>query len=403
MGKTASILTLLLLAGLLGAGMLRLLTLRFNRGDVFPPASSLRADPMGTKVLFAALQRLPDLGVRRHFRDASRLPDGPGTTLFMLHADAGDLNDDDFLRDTLGRFVTGGGRLVLTLAPRPPGVGGKDEWNSRLGLIPEPFPHMSDGARAGKEKPVLRRAIRAAPPPGRPAPEEPLEAQLPWRGSSGFAGAGDDWTVLYECLDTAVILERRVGRGSVVICGDTYFLSNEAMLGDRSPALLAHLVGTGARQVLVDEAHLGVRHDPGVASLLREYRLHGLAGGLALLAALFIWKSNSPLLRPVPDPDPGSADAAAAAGDKAAVAGLENLLRRNLPAGDLLLACREEWLAGGGPRGISPDRRRRAEERLDEEFRRPPADRRPKRAYEDVRRILHETPAAKPRRPSRIS
>ena len=68
-------LSALLLAGF-GFALLRLLQMRFETGDIYPPYSSLRVDPLGTRALFDSLERLPELVVSRHFRPLTRLPEG---------------------------------------------------------------------------------------------------------------------------------------------------------------------------------------------------------------------------------------------------------------------------------------------------------------------------------------
>ena len=40
-----------------------LFQLRFEQGDIYPAYSSLRADPLGTKVFYESLETLPGLSV----------------------------------------------------------------------------------------------------------------------------------------------------------------------------------------------------------------------------------------------------------------------------------------------------------------------------------------------------
>ncbi len=69
------------LALLFAFGLYELLASRMDEGDAYPPYSSFRADPLGTKALYAALKDLPGqpVGVERNFRSLERLtrePDG---------------------------------------------------------------------------------------------------------------------------------------------------------------------------------------------------------------------------------------------------------------------------------------------------------------------------------------
>ena len=63
------------LAAIFVAGLYTLLAIRMGEGDVYPPYSTFRADPLGSKALFVALQDLrgQPLKVERHFRPLERL------------------------------------------------------------------------------------------------------------------------------------------------------------------------------------------------------------------------------------------------------------------------------------------------------------------------------------------
>src|SRR5512135_1015114 len=74
-------------AALFAAGLARLMAARLSGGDVYPIASSHRADPLGTRALHDALARMPGLSVSRNHAPLARLEDGAGTTLFTLGYD----------------------------------------------------------------------------------------------------------------------------------------------------------------------------------------------------------------------------------------------------------------------------------------------------------------------------
>src|SRR5205807_5643409 len=118
--------------------------------------------------------------------------------------------------------------------------------------------------------------------------------------------------------------------GTIAMASDSYFLSNEALLKDRHPDLLSWWIGPN-KQIIFDEAHFGVVENPGIAALIRKYHLHGLILGLILLAGLFIWKNSAPFIPMYAeelrsDFVPG----------KDSAAGFVNLLRRNIPASEIL-------------------------------------------------------------------
>jgi hypothetical protein len=69
------------LALLFALGIYKLIATRVDEGDAYPPYSTFRADPLGAKAFYTALQQLPNrpLTVERHFRSLDRLsrePDG---------------------------------------------------------------------------------------------------------------------------------------------------------------------------------------------------------------------------------------------------------------------------------------------------------------------------------------
>jgi hypothetical protein len=165
----------------------------------------------------------------------------------------------------------------------------------------------------------------------------PLPQTLDWHSGITFTNLDKSWRTIYARGTNAVVIERQFGHGTVVMAADSYFLSNEAMRKERHADLLAWLVGPN-RNVVFDEAHLGVMETSGVAVLMRKYHLIGLAAGLILLAGLFIWKNSASLVPPLTDEKQPPYVAG-----KDATAGFVNLLRRNIPADKLLETCFTEW------------------------------------------------------------
>ena len=108
---------------LFAVGVLRLLELRFGAGDVYPPYSTLRGDPLGAKVFYASLEELPGLEAARNVRPLRRLevPDEgePPLTFFYLGADPARW---PYLftkaeAERLETVLDGGGQVVLTFLP----------------------------------------------------------------------------------------------------------------------------------------------------------------------------------------------------------------------------------------------------------------------------------------------
>ncbi len=381
------------------AGLLRLFTLRFEHGDLYPAGSSLRADPMGTRILHDSLAEVSPLRVGRLFKPVERGGLDSNTVLVVVAEDASFLGRRGARQRQIEEFVLGGGRLVMAFNP-------EWDWSGRLAARNSP----AEDVPAGKDaKPAAKKAENGeAPAKGKPsgtgrkrapdapgassdkvkdppageddaaddetADEEPDSARplmwgvrlyalpapegegeegpamatagdvpwaphsMTWRARMRFEPEHPAWRTVYTSRDLhPVIVERTLGRGTVVLAADTYFLSNEAMLRDREPALLAWLVGP-SRRVVFDEYHLGVGEEHGVATLARKYRLGGLAVVLVVLGLLYLWRNAVAFL-----PPDGGEDGAGVTGGIETRDGIISLLRRNIPAARLPAVCLEEW------------------------------------------------------------
>src|SRR5580692_10521708 len=115
MKKYFPILALLGCAAALVWGIIYLFQLRFERGDIYPPYSTLRADPLGTMALYESLGKVPGLSVRRDFSESDRLPEEPDTAYVHLAAMPGEWEDlPADLNTEVRDFLARGGRLIIT-------------------------------------------------------------------------------------------------------------------------------------------------------------------------------------------------------------------------------------------------------------------------------------------------
>jgi len=420
--RTAPILLVVLCVAAFLAGLTQLFLLRFEAGDVYPPYSSLRADPLGTMALCESLQQIPGLTVRRDFSDANKLPEEKNTTYLHLGAEEDEWHELPVeLFDEIESFARRGGRLAVALAPVT---------SPNYLLAPTTTVTNTAGTNAPGRKKALRKALGDDTPEVRSASLEErwrlgmahekleqgsdrvyqpvvvtnasdlaLPATLDWHSGLIFTNVAPSWRVIYARGTNPVIVERQFGRGTIVLATDSYFLSNEAMWRARHPKLLAWFVGP-AEQAVFDEAHLGVVETSGVAVLLRRYRLHGVMGALVLLAGLFIWKNSVSLV-----PAPAESSRPDVITGKDAAGGFVNLLRRNIPPAKILDVCFEEWtksLTHGGSHTIA--KVDRASEIMEAENARTTRQRDPVQAYQEICRALKssrfQVPGSKFRSPT---
>jgi len=396
-----------------GAGLVHLFSLRFEAGDNYPPYSSLRTDPLGAKALYESID--PLVPARRNLQPLSKMGEGRQTTLFWLGEDLRKLrlSEDDYKH--LETFIRTGGRLVLAAFPVPkkplassfvppgqrrrgfvPGptnappagedldrhsVSITEQWNLALGYTN--LPGGAGGTSAGAHVPAFASLRLAAPSPA-------LPPTLRVHTALHFDKLDSEWEVVYARRETTneypVMIERFLGKGSIVLAADSFPFSNEALLSDRQSGLLTWLVGSG-RHVIFDETHLGVQTDPGVAALARQYRLHGLAAGLLILAALFIWKNAASFVPPIGE------QLARERGDwiagRESSAGFVNLLRRHIAPSQLMKVCLEQWNAHvAALRKPAPAKLAAMQKIIDAENTLDPSQRHPVRTYRKFCEIL---------------
>ena len=352
--KTGVIVLLVVLA-VFAAALAQLFALRFEAGDIYPPYSSLRADPVGVKAFYESLGNLPGMDVNRNYEDESRIDTRQaaffyfGVSLQMLHF----LPRRDV--ETLENIAAGGGRIVICFYPqaeaspknRPKAK--DDAVPEKRETVPSDTKQKEDAAAAPVDL-ALRwgldiavweaggSAAQAAPSPsyfGMPSRD-----QISWHSSAYFTPVDAAWVPVYEVNGRPVILERKFGRGSLVLATDSYFVSNEALVKERHPELLAWLSGP-YKKIVFDETHLGLAENKGLIYLFKKYHLQGLLIALGILGILFIWK-NSYSLVPADAAGVNRKEEEVTTG-RDSLSGFVGMLRRTITPATLLSVCLEEW------------------------------------------------------------
>lgn len=389
------------------AGVVHLFSLRFSAGDVYPIYSSLRSDPLGTKALYESFDGCCGLRVERNYEPFENIKDRRDAVLFFPgeYPPLQDFLPLSFVED-LEYFLRDGGRMVVSYVnaeqPSPDAFGvapGQDEKKGNE----KPDKKDKKKEKEKEERNAREHLVSFTKRWGLQYRTYPLEgatqatltseysgnglpAALFWHSSLYFDQLDPAWHVLYRREGKAVIMERRFAKGTVILSADSYFLSNEALLRHRYPELLAWLVG-GEKAVIFDEYFHGVTANPGVASLARRYRLHGLIAGILLLAGLFLWRNSQSFVPPYPE----SSEEGESAEGKDSTAGLTNLLRRSISVKDILDVCWQEWKKSSAMAAAGTQNRlERMESTYNAERSASSRQRDPVQAYNRISRILKE-------------
>jgi len=332
MSRWKSIALAVTLAGVFLAGLVALFNADFASGEVYPQYSTLRADPKGAKLLFESLRAMPGLTVTRNFMPVGNLAGG-GATVVLLG-----LHELDF--DVMENLAKRGNRVVAAL---------REDWQPEAKESGEIFKRWQ-----------VRLAVD---------PEKDRAYHL-------YFSAAQGWSPMDREEEKLVAIERSFGRGTVALLAASDDFSNgSAVESDRLPQVTAAL-GANSR-IVFDESHLGIAESGSVVGLARRFRMMGLAAGLAIFAALFIWRNSSSF----PGHELQASRPVVLAG-RTSASGLLTLLRKNIPPRELTAACWQEWLTGRR-REFSPERVERAEQ-----IARSMADR-PLEAAREIHAILH--------------
>ena len=168
-----------------------------------------------------------------------------------------------------------------------------------------------------------------------------------------YFGQADGWRVRDKAGGRILAVERDFGQGSVVLMAESADFTNESAVALDRLEQVSGAIGP-YRRIVFDEEHLGLAKSGSVVEMARQFRLMGVALGLGLCAALFIWKNAAAF------PPPAPTGAIERFSGRTAQAGLLTLLKRHIPPAELAAVCWREWL-GANRREATPERREQAE------------------------------------------
>ncbi len=366
-------------------GIIQLLLLRFKSGDVYPPYSSLRSDPLGTRVFYESLRRLNKLVVKRNYRSFTDMKFDENTTVLHLGASVSDWEfvAEDYIK-TFDRLAYSGSRLVISFRPvvkkSSEKLREKNSDSSCTSIIGAEKP-MSDDTNYSESAPASESIDSETDKPidgeqkvkkqkrmdfypkivslkehwglkfGRyekgtqrlaavSVNDSDRLPSLSWHTVLYFDEPPTTWKTRYAVEGRPVMLQRNIGQGSIIVSTDSYFFSNEALRSERHPELLVWLIGSNSK-VVFNESHFGIFESPGISTLIKNYRFHWFLFGMAVVAILFIWKNAAPFIPA--HPSSSSQNGNEFATERDFTQGLISLLRRYVPSRQILEVCLAEW------------------------------------------------------------
>ncbi|THB76166.1 MAG: hypothetical protein D3926_18555 [Desulfobacteraceae bacterium] len=380
---------MLLIAALFAYGLLSLLMMRFGKGDIYPPYSSFRTDPLGTRALYESLQGLDHIEPARHFEPVSKFKQVHNTCIVFAGVPTGSnlWVPEDWMED-FHALLDNGAHVVVAFTTRKfPGDAGmgrtSDEKAShdddKESKDPEPVnsadpenetprdqehsdaePSDQD-AGADKKNPFTREKVHflealdisfeqdsdKGSKQSRaffegPAPQDSNGLEVPgvtWPFSQWFEPQDDAWQTLWAVQGYPVVVERQISKGRIILLADSYVMSNEALQKQEGSHLLAGIL-TGPR-ILFDEHHLGVQRHEGVSSLVKKYDLYGLVGVLIGFFILFVWRNSTSLIPPDEALEMRQVGQGAPVKDN--LSGLTGLLRHHIGKNKIIQACVDRY------------------------------------------------------------
>ncbi len=352
-------LALAVLAVAFFAGVIGLFNRQFASGELYPDFSTLRTGPTGAKLLYDSLGKVPGIAVERNFLPLDFLPrDGATLVLLGVNPIQVDWDDAAFLRP-VERIASRGNRVVVAMYIDPL------QRPSQADLDRREQPAAGGSKQQSNQQPPVQTmwkvSLKLDPDNTHPHPL--------------YFGQAAGWRVRDNAGEKILAIERDFGKGSVLLMAESADFTNESAVALDRLEQVSGAIGP-YRRIVFDEQHLGLAESGSVVGMARQFRLMGLAFGLGLCAALFIWRNASGF------PPPAPPRALERFSGRTAQAGLLTLLKRHIPPAELAAVCWREWL-GANRRQATPRQQEQAEAILAD------ASTRPVEATRRIEVLLH--------------
>lgn len=349
MKNKKNILIFLFILGLFFYGIWFFVEKQMVQGTIFPQYSSLRTDPLGTSIFYEAFSKMPGFSVDRAYLPFEWVKKQDETTYIYLGIKPWFLSQSyEKEIENWEDFVTKGGRLVFVILPEE----SLKFWKiSSLGREASPSQYYDEskfvlankylpqrwGIAFEKTHIICKKKCQATSDiitgDSKNISDKTSLSFYPLKKVDSKV----KWEIIYRDENKPVVIEGRLGKGSIVLSSYSYFVSNEAMLKDRKPRLLTWMAGNNSH-LIFDEEHHQIQSNPGIAMLARKFDLQWLGLGLVILAGFFVWRQVSPLV-PLSTVEK---ERIKAKGEDS-FSGLVDLLRTHISRSKVVDVCFAEW------------------------------------------------------------
>ncbi len=147
------------------------------------------------------------------------------------------------------------------------------------------------------------------------------------------------WQVLAKTDGKPVIIQRTLGKGTLTLSADSYFLTNEALAYHRNTKLLFYLIKKHPN-IVFHEAHLGLIEQTGLTDLMNKYGITGIFIGVIILFLLYVWKSSMSIMTLDYSTDITNIE------DKKVfsnLGGLSGMIQKHINKNEIIDTCISEW------------------------------------------------------------
>ncbi len=381
-------------------GILAIFSMQYDKSDNLPLYSSLRADPIGAKIFYESLSNINDLNVQQNLKSYYQLPTDYKYTFFFLGSTVNFFKYIDKNNyEKLHSLIQEGNRLVITLSSDNKFFSLKKtqkviSQQKEVEKEEEKVEEVKE-VESKKEEAFLKKGwnicFLETCDKSKDNHEElllsmpPDSSKIPWNSNIHFE-TGEEWNVILKDNNKNLIVERSIGKGSLVFLSDSYLLSNEAMFKDRYSWFLSWLIGNNSN-IIFDEVHLGIVHKTNVIELAKRFKLHGFFFGLVVLVVLYIWKNFSFF---IPNKNPSKESNNIKLG-KDSSSGFVQLLEKSISKEDISKTCKNEWLKTDSvKRGLDQGRLDRINAAIELEENLQGKERNPIKTYSKIRNIILE-------------